>query len=173
MYYIWFTFLVIACGASWCATLMALPGNWGIVLSGALFAWLVPDSELSWIGVGIATAFGVVGEIVEVAAGAAGAARLGARRRSMVLSLIATVVGSIAGSFLVPIPIVGTVIGALAGGALGAYLGAYGGEISAGTDVATSRKIGGAAMKGRILGTLAKLLIGGAMFLVIVADALM
>ena len=171
MYYVWFTLLVILCGASWFATLMALPGNWGIVLCGAIFVWLVPDSGLTWIGVCIAAAFGVVGEVIEVAAGAAGAAKLGAKRRSMVLSMIATVVGSIVGSFLVPIPIVGTVIDALAGGALGAYLGAYGGEISAGTDIATSRRIGGAAMKGRLLGTLGKLLVGGAMFLVIVVDA--
>lgn len=171
MYYVWFTLLVLLCSASWCATLMALPGNWGIVVCGAVFAWLVPDSGLRWIVVGVAVAFGVVGEIVEVAAGAAGAAKLGAKRRSMILSMLATIVGSIAGSFMVPIPIVGTVIGALAGGALGAYLGAYGGELSAGTDVETSNKIGRAAMKGRILGTLAKLLIGGAMFLLIVVDA--
>ncbi len=170
MYYVWFTILVLLCAGSLFATLMALPGNWGIVVLGALFMWLVPDSRLTWIGIGVAAALAVVGEIVELAAGAAGAAKLGAKRRSMFLSMVATIVGSIVGSFL-PIPVVGTIIGALGGGAIGAYLGAYAGELHAGTDKELGHKIGGAAMKGRILGTLAKLIIGAAIFSTVVIDA--
>lgn len=171
MYYVWYTILVLLSGVSLFATLMALPGNWAIVLLGAAFAWLVPESGLSWYGVAAAAVLAIVGEVVELAAGAAGAAKLGAKRRSMFLSMVATIVGSIVGSFLVPIPIVGTVIGALGGGAIGAYLGAYAGELSAGTDKHTGHKIGGAAMKGRILGTMAKLMIGAAIFSTIVIDA--
>lgn len=171
MYYVWYTILVLLCATSLCATLLALPGNWAIVLLGAVFAWLVPESGLSWLGVGVAAGLAALGEIVELAAGAAGAAKLGAKRRSMFLSMIATIVGSIVGSFLVPIPIVGTVIGALGGGAVGAYAGAYAGEMHAGTDKTLGHQIGGAAMKGRILGTLAKLVIGAAAFSVIVIDA--
>ncbi len=172
MYYVWYTLLVLLCAVSLFATLMALPGNWAIVLLGALFAWLVPDSGLTWYGVGAAAVLAVIGEAVELAAGAAGAAKLGAKRRSMFLSMVATVIGSIVGSFLLPfLPIIGTVIGALGGGAIGAYLGAYAGEMSAGTDKETGHKIGGAAMKGRILGTMAKLMIGAAIFSTIVIDA--
>lgn len=171
MYYVWYTILVVLSACSLLATLMALPGNWAIVLLGALFAWLVPESGLSWIAVGVAAGLAVVGEVAELAAGAAGAAKLGAKRRSMFLSMVATVIGSIVGSFLVPIPIVGTVIGALGGGAIGAYAGAYAGEMHAGTDQELGHKIGGAAMKGRLLGTLAKLIIGAAIFSVIVIDA--
>ncbi|MFK7818685.1 MAG: DUF456 family protein [Planctomycetaceae bacterium] len=171
MYYVWYTLLVLLCASSLLATLMALPGNWGIVLLGGLFAWLVPDSRLSVLAVGVAAALATVGEIVELAAGAAGAAKLGAKRSSMILSMVLTIVGSIVGSFLVPIPVIGTVIGALGGGAIGAYAGAYAGEVHAGTDKRLGHKIGGAAMKGRILGTLAKLTIGAAIFGVIVIDA--
>lgn len=171
MYYIWFTILLLLSGLCLAGTLMALPGNWCIVLLGALFAWLVPDSGLTWIGVGVAAGLAGVGEVLEFAAGAAGAAKLGAKRRSMVLSLLATIVGSIAGSFVVPIPIIGTVIGALAGGAAGAYAGAWVGERSAGTDPQLGHQISRAALKGRLLGTLGKLVMGGATFAVIVIDA--
>ena len=115
MYYLWFTLLVLLSAACLVGTLMALPGNWGIVVCGAIFVWLVPESGLTWIGVIISVVLGAIGEVVELAAGAAGAAKLGAKRRSMVLSMVTTVVGSIAGSFLVPIPVIGTVIGALLG----------------------------------------------------------
>lgn len=171
MYYVWYSILVILCTAGLVGTLIALPGNWVMLAVAAVFAWLVPESALSWWGVGIAAALATVGEIVEAVAGAAGAAKLGAKRRSMILSLIMTVVGSIVGSFLVPIPVIGTVIGAIMGGAFGAYIGAFAGELSAGTEKTLGHKIGGAAMKGRILGTLAKLLIGFAIFLLIVVDA--
>ena len=90
----------------------------------------------------------------------------------MVLSMVATIVGSVVGSVVGSfVPVVGTIIGALGGGAIGAYLGAYAGEVHAGTDKVLGRKIGGAAMKGRILGTLAKLIIGAAIFSTVVIDA--
>ena len=171
MYYVWYSLLFTLCFVGLLANLIALPGNWAMLLFAAVFAWLVPESRLSWIAVGLSLALAVAGEIVESVAGAAGAAKLGAKRRSMVLSLIATVVGSIVGSFVVPIPVVGTVIGAVGGGALGAYAGAYVGELSAGTESKLGHKIGGAAMKGRLLGTAAKLLIGLAMFVLIAVDA--
>lgn len=172
MYYVWFTLLLLLSGASLFATLMALPGNWAIVILGAVFAWLVPESRLTWYGVGAAAALAVVGEIVELAAGAAGAAKLGAKRRSMLLSMALTIVGSIGGSLALPfLPVIGTVIGALVGGAVGAYVGAYAGEMTAGTDKALGHKIGGAAMKGRLLGTMAKLMIGAAIFSTVVIDA--
>ena len=142
-----------------------------MVACAALFAWLVPDSGLTWMAVGVAAALAVIGEFAEFAAGAAGAARLGAKRRSVVLSLVAAFVGSIAGSLLLPIPVVGTVIGALLGGAVGAWVGAYAGEVSAGTNQQQGRRIAGAAMKGRVLGTLAKLVIGAGIYVVIVFDA--
>jgi uncharacterized protein YqgC (DUF456 family) len=170
MYYVLYTVLVLLCAGSLLATLMALPGNWCIVCLGGLFMWLVPDSRLSPMAVGVAAGLAVIGEFVELAAGSAGAAKLGAKRRSMLLSMVMTVVGSIIGSFL-PIPVIGTVIGALGGGAIGAYVGAYAGELHAGTDKQLGHKIGGAAMKGRLLGTLAKLTIGAAIFSVIVIDA--
>lgn len=171
MYYVWFTLLTLVSATCLVGTLLTLPGNWLIVAAAAVFVWLVPDSGLTWLAVGIATGLAILGEFIEAVAGAAGAARLGAKRRSLVLSLVATIAGSIVGSFVVPVPVVGTLVGALIGGAAGAYLGAYAGERSAGTPHELGHQIGGAAMKGRLLGTLAKLVIGVAIFLIVVIDA--
>ena len=174
MYWIWFTLLLLVNSVALLVTLIALPGNWIMVGTAALFVWLVPPTQsggLTWIGVSVAAGLAVLGEIVELSAGAAGAAKLGARRRSVVMSMGATVVGSIVGSLVVPIPIVGTVIGAVGGGAIGAYLGAVAGEASVGTDADRREAIGRAAFRGRLLGTLAKLVIGTTIYLVIAVDA--
>ena len=63
----------------------------------------------------------------------------------------------------VPIPVVGSVVGAVLFAGLGALLGAMLGELAAGRSLATSWKVGRAAFWGRLLGTLAKALIGAVM----------
>src|SRR5262245_8930956 len=124
-YYTWAVLLVLCNLGALAATAFALPGNWIIVALSALFAWLVPypnGDGLSWYGVGAIALLAVVGEIVEFAAGAAGAARSGGSRRGMVLAMTGAMLGSIAGVAIgIPIPVVGTLVGAVGGGALGAF----------------------------------------------------
>ena len=89
VYYLCLFVLLLAMLASWGATLFALPGNWGIVLSAVVFAFLFPASDgrgSRWTAVAIAAVLAVVGEIIELAAGAAGARRAGASRRSAVFA---------------------------------------------------------------------------------------
>ena len=176
VYYIWATCLLLVSASAWGMTLFTLPGNWIIVGATALFAYFYPAEDgrgVSWTVVGVLVAMAVLGELVELAAGAAGAAKHGASRRAMALSVVGTILGSVVGAVLLSatIPIVGTIVGAVGGGALGAFAGAYLGEVWKGSSSEERMTIGTAAMVGRILGTVGKLAVGATMVIIASADA--
>ncbi len=169
--------LLIAGGLlCWLSNLFTLPGNWVLLGLVALFAFLVPETSgrgVSWTAVGIMAALAVIGEVIEFAAGAAGAAKQGASRRSIVLSLIGGIAGSILGATVgIPIPVFGPMIGALLGGSVGAFAGAYYGEVSSEQSHSTGVAVGKAAFMGRLWGTVGKFGVGAVMLGVAAADAL-
>jgi uncharacterized protein len=169
--------LLIASGLlCWLSNLFSLPGNWVLLGLVALFAFLVPETSgrgVSWTAVGIMAALAVFGEIIEFAAGAAGAAKHGASRRSILLSLVGGIAGSILGATAgVPIPVIGSMIGALLGGSIGAFAGAYYGEVSSEQSHSISVAVGKAAFMGRLWGTVGKFGVGAVMLGVAAADAL-
>ena len=168
IYWLCCILLLLANIACWIATFFTLPGNWGIVVLAALFAFFLPEQEnglgVSWPAVGGLAVLAAVGELLEFVAGAAGAAKQGASRRSMVLSLVGATVGSIGGAIIgVPIPVVGPIVAALGGGAAGAFAGAYLGETWKGRADHEKLSISKAALVGRLLGTVGKLFVGIAM----------
>jgi hypothetical protein len=169
IYWLCCILLLLANVACWVATFFTLPGNWVIVALAALFAFFLPEQEnglgISWWAVGGLALLAGIGELLEFAAGAAGAAKQGASRRSMALSLVGAAVGSIGGALVgVPIPIVGPIVAALGGGAAGAFAGAYLGETWKGGRADHEKlSISKAALVGRLLGTVGKLLVGIAM----------
>ncbi len=130
VYYLWALLLVLACGAAWLTSLVTLPGNWFILGFAALFAWLLPLADgrgVSWKTVAVLAGLAVLGEIIEFAAGAAGAAKQGASKRGVALAMVGAVVGSVLGLMVgLPIPILGPFVMALAGGAAGAFLRLFG-----------------------------------------------
>ena len=176
VYYLCVLLLLLAMGAAWFANFFALPGNWVIVALAALFAFVFPVASgrgVHWVTVAVGAGLAVVGELIEVSAGAAGARQSGASRRAMLLALAGTMVGSLLGAFAaIPIPIAGPIIGAVGGGAIGAFAGAYVGETAIGRSAEQSFAAGKGALVGRLLGTLGKLLIGVVLFVVIAVDAL-
>jgi uncharacterized protein YqgC (DUF456 family) len=176
VYYLCVLLLLLAMAGAWFTNVFAMPGNWLIVGLAAIFAAIFPHVDgrgLHWLTVGIAAALALLGEIVELAAGAAGAKRSGASRRAMLLALAGTMIGSLLGAFAgVPIPIFGSMVGAVGGGALGAFVGAYIGETAIGRSSDQSLAAGKGALIGRLLGTAGKLLIGVVLFVVIAVDAL-
>ena len=173
VYYVWVALLIVTCCGCWTGSLFSLPGNWAIAAAAAMFTWMVPDSGLSWSTVTVLLVLAGVAEVVESLAGAAGAAKLGGSRRSVVLSLIGTVVGSVAGVIAgLPIPIIGSAIAAVIGGAIGAFGGAVAGERWKGRSRDQQWEVGQAAFWGRLLGTMGKLAIGIAMVVITTADAL-
>lgn len=176
LYYCLAFLLVFAGGCCWLSNLFSLPGNWALLAVVALFAFLVPHEGsrgVSGTTVGILMALAVVGEIVEFAAGAAGAAKLGASRRSIWMSLVGAIVGSIGGAVIgLPIPVVGSMAAALLGGSAGAFAGAYLGEVQSKQPHGTSVAVAKGAFFGRLWGTVGKFAVGAVMLGVATVDAL-
>jgi len=148
---------------SWVLQLLGLPGTWLIVAAAALYAWLVPAdawTAIGWWAVGFLVALAVLGEILEFVAGALGVTKVGGSRRGAVLAIVGSLAGAIVGLFVgLPIPVIGSLVSAVLLGGLGALAGAMLGEMWKGRDFDTSLTVGKAAFVGRLLGTVAKLVI--------------
>jgi uncharacterized protein YqgC (DUF456 family) len=176
LYYLWALLLVAACGLAWLLSLVALPGNWVVLGLAALFAWLFPQDEvgrgMTWMTVAVLAALAVLGELIEFGAGAAGAAKQGASRRSVALSIVGAMLGSIAGLAIgTPIPVLGSFVMAVLGGAAGAFAGAYLGEAWKGRKEDERIAVGRGAFAGRIWGTVGKLAVGAIMLAIVAWDA--
>ena len=90
----------------------------------------------------------------------------------MFLAIVGAMFGSMVGAmFLSAVPIIGTIIGAVGGAALGSFGGAYLGEMWKGRDQKERLDIGAAAMLGRLLGTMGKLIVGAIMVAVVTIDS--
>ena len=176
LYYTLAMLLLLACGVCWLTNLVSLPGNWLLLALAGLFSWLVPPEGsrgVSLTTLGILLALAVAGEVVEFAAGAAGAAKLGASRRAILYSLVGAIVGSVAGAVAgLPIPVVGSLVAALVGGSGGAAVGAYLGERSSERGHGQGMAVGKAAFIGRLWGTVGKFAVGAVMLGVTAVDAL-
>ncbi len=166
IYWVAGTILIAVNLACLFGNMLMLPGNWLMV--GSLCVFILscgtntggPD----WTTLVIVLGLAMAGEVLEMFTGSAKASKKGASRRAMVLSLLASMVGSIAGAFVIPIPVIGSAIGAIVGAAAGAFGGAWMGEAWKGTEVSKRTEIGTAAMSGRMIGMLAKLAVGAAIF---------
>jgi uncharacterized protein YqgC (DUF456 family) len=168
----WGILLVLAAIGCWFANVFTIPGNWLIVGLAALFAFFLPADEygrgFGWVTVGILAVIAAFGEVIEFAAGAAGAAKHGASRRAMLLSIAGAAVGSVAGAAIgIPVPIIGPLIAAVGGGAVGAFAGAYIGEVWKGKLHADRTAVSTGALLGRLFGTIGKLGAGAVMVAVL------
>src|SRR5579864_6848013 len=102
-YYCLAVLFVLLALAALATNLFSLPGNWFIVGLTLLFALFVRQSAgegMNWYCVATVVGLAVLGEVIELAAGAAGAAKSGGSRRGMVLAVVGAMIGSIAGTFL-------------------------------------------------------------------------
>ncbi len=177
VYYLLALLLVLLCGCAWLSTFLTLPGNWLTAGLAALFALIYPRADaaargMSWTTVLVLLGLAVVGEIIEFAAGAAGATQQGASRRGVALSIVGGMLGSFAGLLVgVPIPVVGPLVVAILGGALGAFAGAYVGEAWKGQEHEQRVAIGRGAFVGRLWGTAGKLAVGAIMLVMVAWDA--
>ena len=143
---------------------LGLPGMWAML---ALAVGLeVLDSELlstpqlvtfGWPTLGVACAIGVVAEVLEAGAGAAGTQLGGGTRRGMLGAILGGLVGAIVLTPVIPMPVVGTLLGALAG----TFAGAFYAEVSSPEVRENAQPVRAAlgATLGRLAGTLGKLLL--------------
>jgi uncharacterized protein YqgC (DUF456 family) len=114
-----------------------------------------------------------MGEVVELLAGAVGAAKAGGSKRGAALALAGSIIGGVVGLFVgLPVPMVGSILAAVLFAALGAMVGAIIGETWTGKRLDASWRVAKAAFWGRLTGTLCKLLVGAAMIAVVVVAML-
>src|SRR5262245_33377314 len=167
MFIFWASLFVIAVLAFWFTNLLGLPGNWLIVAVAVVYAWQIPDdtrAAIGWPAVGVISGLAVLGEIVEFAASAAGVKKFGGSWFGAIMALIGSIVGAMTGMIIgIPVPVIGSLLAALLFGGFGALVGAMLAETWRGQSLGTSLKIGQAAFWGRMLGTLAKTMIGAVM----------
>jgi uncharacterized protein len=169
---LWGVVLILAAIGCWFTNIFTLPGNWLIVGLAAVYAYFLPADEygrgFGWITVTVLALIAALGEAIEFAAGAAGAAKHGASRRAMLLSMVGAMVGSVLGAAIgIPVPIVGPLVAAVGGGAAGAFGGAYLGEVWKGKDNPDRMAVSTGALIGRLFGTIGKLAAGAAMVAVL------
>ncbi len=148
-------------GACVLAVVAGLPGTWLLILAAMgidCFDWLWLPSGAPFtfhpLTLLVAVLLATVGEVLEFALSAAGARTFGASGRGMIGSMIGGVCGALLGTVLIPILVLGTMLGAAIGTALGAILGELTHKDRKLRDTA---KPALGAVIGRILGTLAKL----------------
>ena len=176
MTFVWALLLVVIVVAACLLTVIGMPGNWLVVTAAAVYAFLLPHDGRAAIGWPVVVALvglAVLGEVVELVAGALGVQRVGGSRRSAVLALGGSVVGGIVGVIVgVPIPIIGSFVGAILFGGLGALTGGMLGEYWKGRTTDEALRVGHAAFWSRLFGTLSKAAIGLVMVIVTIAALL-
>ncbi len=145
------------------AVLLTLPGTWLMVLMAMLLNLTMEPNPFSWWTIGVAIALAMLGELLELIAGGAGAKAMGASKRSIVASIVGGVVGAILGTFL--LPIVGTIIGSALGAGVGAIVFEF--TIADRRDLKHLRGIGTGAFTGRLLATVLKALVAMIMAIVL------
>lgn len=166
MLYLWSTMLILL-NAFWLALVpFALPGNWLIVITTALFAWWHAEHEIfSPYTLVAITALALLGEVVEFFGGVGGARKAGARFLGSLGAIIGAVVGAVLGTFI--IPVLGTILGSCAGAAIGACVF----EASSGRRMEDSVRLGFGAGLGHFLGTTIKIALGLLIWLIVAIAA--
>ena len=159
----WISIIIIvlfAFVAGFCVllALLGLAGTWmmlAIAIGIELLDTYWSDGETwGWTTLGVCGGLAVIGEIMEIGAGALGVKVGGGSRRGMVGAIIGGIVGAIALTPFIPIPVIGTLIGAVFGTFVGAVIGEMTHEEPPKLgDVAVSAS---GATIGRVLGVLGK-----------------
>jgi len=172
-----FAFLGALCAVT---VVIGLPGTWMLIALAVVVEifdhhWLGGAGQVTfgWWLIGGTAALALVGEGLEIAAGALGAKGGGGSKKGALGAVIGGMLGGLVGTFALPIPVVGTLVGAL-GGTFG---GALWGELRAAEQSGQSRELSTAirpalgATLGRVLGTVAKTGIAGIAWLTLTVAA--
>jgi len=168
MVYFWSILLILLNSAWLVLVFFALPGNWLIVISTALFAWWRADDATFSIYTLVAiTLLAVLGEIVEFLGGMGGAKKAGASWLGSIGAIAGAIVGAVIGTFVIPVLILGTLIGAC----IGAGLGSWGIELLSGKELTHSIRSGFGASVGEFIGIVSKFAIGCLIWLIVAAAA--
>ena len=156
------------------SVVFGLPGTWLIIglafLIEVVDRWYLPENDgqtFNWWLLGVCILLALLGEAMEFFSGVLGSKKAGGSKRGMVGSLLGGLLGGILGLFL-PIP-----GGSLAGVILGTFGGAVLGELTGPLrpEMRDTLKPATGATLGRILGTLAKLPVALAVWVMLATAA--
>ncbi|MCP4644407.1 MAG: DUF456 domain-containing protein [bacterium] len=140
--------------------LVGLFGNW-IILAACAVLWAVTGFEhFGWLGFGVMITLAILGEVLEMAAAGFGAARFGGSKGTMVAAVAGCLAGAVFGTPW--FPVVGTLLGACLGAFVGAALYEF---IHMEKKPHQAAWTGLGAALGKVLGLVAKVLVGFAMLL--------
>ena len=162
---IWVYYLILLLGllCGLAINLLTLPGLWLMVVIYGLYGYFTGwNVYVGWPTFAALAVLATVAEVVELLASSAGAKAAGASKRAMIGAVVGALLGAIFLTVLIPIPIVGTIIGVCLGAALGAGII----ELWVRRDFKQSVRVGAGAFKGRLMGMVGKLAIGGVMLLI-------
>jgi uncharacterized protein YqgC (DUF456 family) len=164
--YFWITLLIVI-NAFWLMLVpLALPGNWLIVITTALFSWWQWGQNVFSIYTLIAvTVLAFLGELVEFFAGAGGAKKAGAGWLGAIAAIFGAITGAIIGTIV--LPLFGTIFGACLGAGLAATIV----ELVMGKTPDASIRSGFGASLGYLIGSTTKFAIGVVIWLIIAIAA--
>ncbi|MCC6675590.1 MAG: DUF456 domain-containing protein [Phycisphaerales bacterium] len=158
--------VILMSGLGVALTTLTLPGAWVALLTAVICKLWRPEL-LDWSTIGIGAAIALIGEVVEIFASAAGAARAGGSRRGAIGAVVGSLLGAIIGApFLL---LVGAIIGAVIGAGLGAIIAERG---FAGRTWKDSARIGAGAAVGRFWASVAKVGLCGVVALILTIGVL-
>ncbi len=137
--------LAAICAVALVLVPLGLPGLWIMVAAGIGYDMLVPQAQIGWTAIAIATGLGVIAEYLEFSLGSRYARRYGGSRRAGWGALVGGLVGAIVG---VPVPVLGPIIGAFAGAFCGALVAEYTNRTAT---AGTATRVATGALIGRLL----------------------
>lgn len=153
MFYVAATLVTLIAMLGVALTLLTLPGIWVTLGTALLVKMLWYPHMFSWELLGVALGLGVLAEIAEFVASAAGSTKAGGSKHGAIWSIVGAIVGALVGSILLPIPVVGTIVGGVIGAGGAALLAEV---IFAKKTWTEAMKIGRGAAVGRLLSTVIK-----------------
>ncbi|MEL6211704.1 MAG: DUF456 domain-containing protein, partial [Pseudomonadota bacterium] len=165
MTYVYATALTLLNVLLLASILFNLPGAWIMILIALLVEWWMPGEMFTWATLTVAVVLATIGEVLEFTMSAKAARRAGGSRRGAALAIVGGIVGAIIGTPFAP------VIGTLLGACVGAFAGSILGDLWAGQPLAQSVDTGSEAAIGRLWGTIAKMVVGSAIVILLAVDA--
>lgn len=167
MIYLYAAVLTLLNLVFWLAIPFNLPGTWLMVLLATLVEWWQPGEYMfSWTVISVTAGLAMLGELLEFLLGASGSRQSGGTKRAAALAIAGGVVGALFGTLL-PIPVAGT----LAGACLGAFAGSLIGDLWAGRSLIHSVTSGRGAAIGRFWGSIAKMIVGASILVILACAA--
>jgi uncharacterized protein YqgC (DUF456 family) len=143
-------------------TIMGLPGNILILLTGLLYGYYDHFENVDYAILVITFGIFIIGEIVEFISGLIGAKKEKASKRAMIATSIGTVVGGLWGTAIVPV--IGLILGAL----VGAFAVAALAEYSKTQDIEQAKRVAKSVVKGQIIGILIKAISAVSMAIILI-----